>query len=169
MARHALGRTDPSALLKVKVRPYMRKGHASGLGVRRKGQFQERMRGNNLNALKRIEGEEVGVTGDNVGREAIDGKFEKLVVLRITASSYSHIDIDPLSLARQSREKTRISASSRYRRMRFLLRTSWSSASVARESRTFPAWSAKLRALRGFESGRSNALTRTLLSKTQRN
>ena len=58
-----------------------------------------------MNALKRIEGEEVGVTGDNVGREASDGEFEKLVVLRIPASSYSHFDIDPLSFARKGREK----------------------------------------------------------------
>src|SRR4029077_1632032 len=53
-----------------------------------------------------------------------------------------------------------ISSSSTYRRNFFLLRTSYSSASTAKESRTFPSRSARSRAWRGFESGRSNALTR---------
>ncbi len=63
------------------------------------------MRGKNLNALERIEREKVRVTGDDVGRVATDREFEELVVLGITASCNLHIHIDPLSFARQSREK----------------------------------------------------------------
>lgn len=42
-------------------------------------------------------------------------------------------------------------------------------ASAAKESNSFPFRSARSRAWRGFESHRSNALTRTFASKTQRN
>ncbi len=63
------------------------------------------MRSKNLNAPKRMEREEVRVTGDDVGRMATDREFEELVVLGITASRNLHIHIDPLSFARQSREK----------------------------------------------------------------
>ncbi len=58
-----------------------------------------------MNTLERIEREKVRVAANNVGRMAAHGKFEELVVLRIAASCYPHIHIDPLSLARQGREK----------------------------------------------------------------
>jgi len=41
-----------------------------------------------------------------VGCEATHSEFDKLVVLRIAAGCYPHIDVDPLSLVRQSSEKT---------------------------------------------------------------
>ncbi len=56
--------------------------------------------------MERVEREKVRVTGDDVSRMATHSEFEELVVLRITASCYLHIYIDPLSLARQGREKT---------------------------------------------------------------
>ncbi len=63
------------------------------------------MRGKNLNSLERVEREKVRVAGDDVGRMAAHSKFEELVVLRIAASCYPYAHIDPLSLARQGREK----------------------------------------------------------------
>src|SRR6266699_52830 len=45
----------------------------------------------------------------------------------------------------------------------------WISASVAKESRILPSRRASSSAWRGFESGRSSALTNTFVSKTQRN
>lgn len=72
------------------------------------------------------------------------------------------------SCARAAR-KMRMSVSSRYRRSRFLLKTSHRSARAANESRTFPLWSTRSRAWRGFEAGKSNALIKAFVSKTQRN
>ncbi len=63
------------------------------------------MRRKNRDALERIEREKVRVAANDVGRMAAHSKFEELVVLRIAASYYPHIHIDPLSLARQGREK----------------------------------------------------------------
>lgn len=63
------------------------------------------MRRKNLNALERMEREEVRVAGDDAGRTPTHSKFEELVVLRITAGRYPCIHIDPLSLACQSRQK----------------------------------------------------------------
>ncbi len=59
-----------------------------------------------MNAPESINREKVRVTGNDVGRLATHSDFEELIVLRITASCYPDIHIDPLSLARQSREKT---------------------------------------------------------------
>ncbi len=64
------------------------------------------MREKNLNVLERMEGEKVRVTGNDVRRLATHSEFEELIVLGITASRYVYIHIDPLSFARQSREKT---------------------------------------------------------------
>jgi hypothetical protein len=63
------------------------------------------MRRKNLNALEWIQREKVRVAGDDVGSVATHSEFEELVVLWIAASSYLYININPLSLARQSREK----------------------------------------------------------------
>ena len=64
------------------------------------------MRSKNLDALERMEREKVRIAGDNVGRLAAHRKFEELVVLRITASCYPCMHIDPLSLARQGCQET---------------------------------------------------------------
>ncbi len=53
-----------------------------------------------------MEREKVRIAGDNVGRLAAHRKFEELVVLRITASCYPRMHIDPLSLARQGCQET---------------------------------------------------------------
>jgi len=63
------------------------------------------VRRKNLDTLERIEREEVRVASDDVGCMATRSEFEKLVVRGITAGCYSHIHIDPLSLARQSGDK----------------------------------------------------------------
>ncbi len=60
---------------------------------------------NNRNALKGMECKKVRVSSDDVGRVAAYCKFQEFVVLGITASYDAHIDIDPLSLARQRRDK----------------------------------------------------------------
>jgi|GEM_PF-6067260 len=49
--------------------------------------------------------EKVGVARSNVRRSAAHGKFEKLVVFRITASRNPYINLNPFGLARQSRQK----------------------------------------------------------------
>jgi hypothetical protein len=63
------------------------------------------MRRKNLNAPERIQREKVRVAGDNVGSVATHCQFEELIVLWIAASCYLYINVNPLSLARQSREK----------------------------------------------------------------
>jgi hypothetical protein len=65
--------------------------------------------------------------------------------------------------------KDRTSSSCTYRRNRFRLKTSWSSARTAKEISTLPSRKALFSAWRGFESGRSKALTKTFVSNTQRN
>lgn len=64
------------------------------------------MRRKNLDALERVEREKVRVAGDDVGGMAAHSEFEELVVFGIAASCYLHVHADPLSLARQSGEKT---------------------------------------------------------------
>lgn len=63
------------------------------------------MRRNNLNTLERIEREKIRVARDDVRRAPAHREFEELVVLRITANCKSYINLNPLSLARQSRQK----------------------------------------------------------------
>ena len=60
----------------------------------------------NLNSPERIQREKVGVARDNVRRVAAHREFKELVVFRIAASRNSHINLNPFSLARQSRQKT---------------------------------------------------------------
>ena len=67
--------------------------------------FKKCVRRNNLNALKRVERQKVRATSDDMGRMAANRKFEEFVVLGITASCDAYIDIDPLGLARQRRDK----------------------------------------------------------------
>ena len=55
--------------------------------------------------MKRIEPEKVSVAGEDVGRPATNSEFEELVVLGVTTSYNLHIHLDPLSFARQNRQK----------------------------------------------------------------
>lgn len=66
---------------------------------------QERVRGKNQNALEWIERQEVRITGDDMRRAAAHREFKELVILGVTASCNLYIHIDPLSFARQSRQK----------------------------------------------------------------
>ncbi len=59
----------------------------------------------NLNSLERIQRTKVSVARNSVCRVAAHSKFEELIVLRITANRDSYINLNPLSLARQSRQK----------------------------------------------------------------
>ena len=67
--------------------------------------LQKRLRRNDLNASERMEGQEVGITCDNVRGSPAYRKFKEFVVPGVTASSNSHIDVSPLSLSRQNRNK----------------------------------------------------------------
>ena len=58
-----------------------------------------------MNALERIESQKVEITGDDVGRKTTHRQLQKLVILRVAARRYPHGNIDPLGVARQSREK----------------------------------------------------------------
>ncbi len=49
-----------------------------------------------------MECKQVGITGDNVCRAPAYGEFQKLVVLRVTASFDSNIGLNPLRFARES-------------------------------------------------------------------
>jgi hypothetical protein len=63
------------------------------------------MRRQNLDPLERIQRNQVGVTRNNVCCVPAHREFEELIVLWITASRNSHINLDPFRLARQSRQE----------------------------------------------------------------
>jgi hypothetical protein len=88
---------------------------------------------------------------------------------RIAAGAYVHIDIDHCASRVRTARKRRMSSSSMQPRNCFRLRTSNNSVRVPRESRMAPSRCARSTAIRDFDPGDSNALTRTLVSRTQRN
>ena len=59
----------------------------------------------NLNALKWVQREKVGITGDRVGCPAIDSEFEKLIVAAIAANLYSRLHVHPHGFASQRSQK----------------------------------------------------------------
>ena len=63
------------------------------------------MRGKNLNAVEGMQRQKVRVARDDMGSMAAHREFKEFVVLRVTASVYPYINVNPLSCARQSREK----------------------------------------------------------------
>lgn len=63
------------------------------------------MRRKNLDASERMQCEKISVASDDVRYASVHGKFEELVVLRITTGRDSHINFDPFRLARQGRQK----------------------------------------------------------------
>jgi hypothetical protein len=60
----------------------------------------------NLNTLKRIQRQQVGVAADYMRSVATHSEFEELVVLRISAGRDPRIHLDPLGLSSQGGEKT---------------------------------------------------------------
>jgi hypothetical protein len=75
------------------------------LGGREGMQVQENVRWKNLNSLERIEHKKIRIPRDDMGGTTRNREFKEFVVLRIAASCYPHIDVNPLSIPRQSREK----------------------------------------------------------------
>ena len=63
------------------------------------------MRRQNLDPPEWIQGNQVGVARNNVRRVPTHPKFEELIVLWITASSDSYINLNPFRFTRQSRQK----------------------------------------------------------------
>lgn len=59
-----------------------------------------------MDALKRVEGEKVRVTRYNMSCVAAYRKFKEFVILRVTASFYLHIHVNPLSFATQGRHES---------------------------------------------------------------
>ncbi len=59
-----------------------------------------------VNAPERVEGEEVSVTGDDVGSTSAYGEFEKHVVLGVPAGRYPQVRIDPFRFPRESGEES---------------------------------------------------------------
>jgi hypothetical protein len=68
--------------------------------------LQKRARRNDPNSLKGMQCKQVRIAGHNVSRLSAYSERKKLVILRIAAGGYLHIDIDPLRLAGQDSEKT---------------------------------------------------------------
>ncbi len=68
--------------------------------------LQKRARRNDPNSLKGMQCKQVRIAGHNVSRLSGYSERKKLVILRIAAGGYLHIDIDPLRLAGQDSEKT---------------------------------------------------------------
>ena len=68
--------------------------------------LQKRARRNDPNSLKGMQCKQVRIAGHNVSRLSAYSERKKLVILRIAAGAYLHIDIDPLRLAGQDSEKT---------------------------------------------------------------
>jgi hypothetical protein len=113
------------------------------------------LRWQNPNPPKKIKREQVHIARYNMRRAA--------------AYRDPRIDIRPIRLASEGGEKCPNILVIEIVGTFFLLGTATSSESTANESRTVPFCSAKSRALRGFETGRSRALTKTFVSKTHRN
>jgi hypothetical protein len=74
--------------------------------------LQKRARRNDPNSLKGMQCKQVRIAGHNVSRLAAYSERKKLVILRIAARGYLHIDIDPLRLAVRTARKRRMSSSS---------------------------------------------------------
>jgi hypothetical protein len=68
--------------------------------------LQKRARSDDPNFLKGMQCKQVRIAGHNVSRLSAYSERKKLVILRIAAGGYLHIDIDPLRLAGQDSEKT---------------------------------------------------------------
>src|ERR1700722_20801006 len=68
--------------------------------------LQKRARRNDSNPLKGMQCKQVRIAGNNVSRLSAYSERKKLVIIRISAGGYLHIDIDPLRLAGQDSEKT---------------------------------------------------------------
>lgn len=125
---------------------------------------------NDLNATEGVEREKVGVTGYEVGCPATYGEFEEFVVLGIAAHPDLNIHLDPLAFACQRSEKasnvllievvTKLLSAQHF--------VEFGKYRKGKQD-TVPFRSARSSAWRGFESGRSNALTNTFVSNTQRN
>jgi hypothetical protein len=67
--------------------------------------FQKRARRNDPNSLKGMQCKQVRIAGHNVSRLSAYSERKKLVILRIAAGGYLHIDIDSLRLAGQDSDK----------------------------------------------------------------
>jgi hypothetical protein len=80
--------------------------HVGSTGVNFKdSHFQKRAGHENFNASERMEHDQVGVTCDDVICLPTDGKLQELIIHWIAAGSDLHMDVNPLSLARQGGEK----------------------------------------------------------------
>jgi hypothetical protein len=74
--------------------------------TRSQRRFQERLWGKNLNVSKGMEHQKIRIARDDMSGVAARCKFEELVIFRIAARHYFCLDVDPLSLACQSRQET---------------------------------------------------------------
>jgi len=64
------------------------------------------MRRQNLDALKRVEREQIGISSNHVSCDTLNGQFEEFVITRIATHRNSFLHIDPYSFAGQGREKS---------------------------------------------------------------
>ena len=122
-----------------------------------------------LNPAERIQHKKVNITCDDMRSLSTHCQFEELVVLWIAASLYPRFHVYPLRLARQRRKKGS---------HLFLIHIATELLPAqdvielgqrGKETSTFPSRRALSSAWRGLESGRSKELTKTFVSKTQRN
>jgi hypothetical protein len=75
------------------------------VGGRGREEFEEDLRRQNGNTLKRAEGQQVGVAADEVSGAAADGQFDELVILRVATSGDLSRDFHPFGCPDQRGQK----------------------------------------------------------------
>ena len=127
------------------------------------------MRRKDQNAPKGIEGQKIQVACDDVSRVATHSDFEKLVILGIAAICYLLFRVDPFSFVCQNREKESniflLNISAELLPAQNIVEFS----ERCERKQDLSILECEIKAWRGFEADRSKALTKTFVSKTQRN
>ena|GEM_PF-4169969 len=68
-------------------------------------EFEERLRGEDSDALKNFQGQEVSITANDVRGAAAQREFQELVVFWIAAGGDGNIDLNPIGFAHEGGEK----------------------------------------------------------------
>ena len=141
----------------------------TGYKLHRTGPFRhEVVRREDSNAAKRMQRQQVAVAADDMSGRTAQSQFQELVVFGITARGHCCGHFHQLRFPHQCRQEFQAFVLSQITVESGLRRTSFSSASVAREMSEVPCSRIRSNARRGVDRGNSAALTVTLVSTTAR-